>query len=230
MGLPLISSSPHLPILNSMHAILLGGGAISSALEEQLQLISAPIYHTYGMTETVSHVALRRLNGAERSEDFRPLPGVILGMDERGCLNIRAPMTNEQVLQTNDIVDLHADSSFRWLGRWDNVINSGGVKVQVEQVEQEIEREMGRWRGGEMKGRRFFVTGVSDETLGEKVALVVEGLPLSAEVEGQILTSLRNSLTRYEVPRAIVYAEHFSETPTGKIDRRATMGGLKRET
>ncbi|MFN8446139.1 MAG: AMP-binding protein, partial [Caldilineaceae bacterium] len=137
--------------LNAMHAILLGGGPVSATLEQQLQQIKAPIYHTYGMTETVSHVALRRVNGAEASEEFRPLPGVILGVDERGCLNIRAPMTSDQTVQTNDMVDLHANSSFHWLGRWDNVINSGGVKVQVEKVEQAIERLVGGWGDEEVR-------------------------------------------------------------------------------
>ena len=210
--------------IQNFSAILLGGGPVSASLEQALQQIQSPIYHTYGMTETVSHVALRRLNGEARSEDFRALPGVILGLDDRGCLNIRAPMTDDQLLQTNDIVELHNGDSFRWLGRWDNVINSGGVKVQVEKVENAVER-FGAWEIGE---RRFFVSGLPDERLGEMVTLVLEGAPLDATTEQKVLQRLRASLQAYEAPRNIRYAERFTYTPTGKIDRKAIVESLNR--
>lgn len=213
--------------LQDFHAILLGGGPVSQLLEEQLQPIRSPVYHTYGMTETVSHVALRRLNGAQASADFHPLPGVSLGIDERGCLNIRAPMTDDQLLQTNDLVDLHPDGSFRWLGRWDNVINSGGVKVQVEKVEQEIGKALAGLGDREIGERHFFVAGIADERLGEVVTLFVEGRPLETDVEEQLLLRLRNRLQRYQLPRKIVYAPIFSQTPTGKIDRKTTLSQIR---
>ena len=100
--------------------------------------LAVPVYHTYGMTETATHIALRRLNGPERSDAFVPLPGVELALDDRGCLAIRGAVTAGAWLQTNDIVDLRSDGSFVWLGRWDNVINTGGIKVQIEQVEAAV--------------------------------------------------------------------------------------------
>ncbi len=123
-----------------MKAILVGGAATSPALEQALQCITAPVYATYGMTETVSHIALRRLNGPPRSEWFTALPGVDLGVDQRGCLHITSAATNFQRIQTNDVVDLPDPMHFRLLGRADRVINSGGVKIQPEPVEQLIQR------------------------------------------------------------------------------------------
>jgi O-succinylbenzoic acid--CoA ligase len=207
--------------LNHMHAILLGGGPVSAGLEEQVQVIAAPVFHTYGMTETVSHIALRRLNGAMRAAHFVPLPGVQLGLDERGCLSICAEVTNGQRLQTNDLVDLHADGSFVWLGRWDNVINSGGVKVVVEKVEAAIEQAIQQATGS--AGQRFFVAARPDPRLGERVALLVEGPPLTPPQESALQAHLRHQLNPYERPRQIEYLPTFVNTPTGKIDRKATL-------
>jgi O-succinylbenzoic acid--CoA ligase len=201
--------------LNQLHALLLGGGPVSASLEALLQELQAPVYHTYGMTESATHIALRRLNGRQKSAAFVPLPGVQLTVDERGCLNICSAVTNGQVLQTNDIVDLRPDGSFVWLGRWDNVINSGGVKVQVEKVERAVEQ-------GNLGKRRFFVGALPDRRLGETVTLFIEGAALDDEQEQNLLAHLRTQLDKYELPRRIVYLPGFVETPTGKIDRRRT--------
>jgi O-succinylbenzoic acid--CoA ligase len=208
-------------LLDHMQAILLGGGPVSVGLEEQVQAIRAPLFHTYGMTETVSHIALRRLNGAQRSTQFAPLPGVQLGLDERGCLSICAEVTNGQRLQTNDLVDLQADGSFVWLGRWDNVINSGGVKVVVEKVEAAIEQATQQVEG--WSGRRFFVAARPDARLGERVTLLVEGPPLPSTHESALQAHLCNQLNPYEHPRQFEYLPTFVNTPTGKIDRKATL-------
>jgi O-succinylbenzoic acid--CoA ligase len=114
-------------ILDHMKAVLIGGAPISLALEEYSQRVQAPLYHTYGMTETVSHIALRRFNGPQRSDYFLPFDEVRLGKDARGCLTITSALTRGETLQTNDLVALQTDGSFRWLGRIDNVINSGGA-------------------------------------------------------------------------------------------------------
>lgn len=207
--------------LNAMSAILIGGGPVSFALHTQIETLSAPVYQTFGMTETATHFALRRLNGPEASEAYTPLPGVHLGRDERGCLNVRSPVTLGVTLQTNDLVELRADGSFVWLGRWDHVINSGGVKVHPEAVEQALERalyELG------FKKRRFFVAGLPHEHLGEEVTALFEGPPFPADVESQLVQILAERLSAYEAPRKFLYRDHFSETPTGKTDRLATLG------
>lgn len=209
-------------ILNGMQAILLGGGPVSPTLQAQLQRITAPIYHTYGMTETITHIALRCLNGPQASEAFTPLAGVELGIDARGCLNIRADITQDQVIQTNDLVDLRPDGSFVWLGRWDNVINSGGVKVQVEKVEQAIEKLLHEL-DLQLGERRFFVGALPDDRLGETVTLVMEGPSLAEPLEIALRKNLQQSLLKYEVPRNFYYLAQFTETPTHKIDRKANL-------
>ena len=223
----LLAGPPHYhAILNRMQAILIGGGPVSPALMAQLQTISAPIYHTYGMTETVSHIALRQLNGPQASTAFRPLLGVQLGIDERNCLNICADVTQDQVVQTNDLVDLRADGSFIWLGRWDNVINSGGVKVQVEKVENALEQVLHALDPKGLGERRFFVGPLPDARLGETVTVVLEGTPLPTPQEEAIRQRLGQVLDRYEIPRRFCYLPHLAETPTGKIDRKANLAQI----
>ncbi|RMD93492.1 MAG: acyl-CoA synthetase, partial [Calditrichaeota bacterium] len=126
-------------ILNRMKAILLGGAPVSEELKNSIQKIEAPVYHTFGMTETASHVALRRLNGREATEKYYPLPGIKIGTDERGCLWIRGAVTDHKLITTNDLVELDSDGGFFWLGRLDNVINTGGIKVPAEKIEQKID-------------------------------------------------------------------------------------------
>ena len=210
-------------ILNRMKGILVGGAPVSEALSVQLQSLRTPIYHTYAMTETVSHVALRRLNGPEASDTFHPLPGVELGLDPRGCLTIRAGVTNGQTLQTNDLVELKADGAFKWLGRIDNVINSGGVKVQVERVETVLDRVLYHYRAGLFAQRRFFVGSVDHPRLGQAVTTIIEGQPFSTEVEAEIRAELSQSLSKYEIPRHFYFTDRLLETPTGKIDRQANL-------
>jgi O-succinylbenzoic acid--CoA ligase len=229
--------------LNRMAAILVGGAPVSAALEQQTQALAAPVYHTYGMTETATHVALRRLNGPDASPWFHPLPGVEVATDDRGCLRLTGPMTLGRWLQTNDLVDLAIlpgqpsqapagsddgsrstvhTASFRWLGRWDNVINSGGVKVQVEAVEAAVGQA---WQALGLAERRFFVAGLPDPRLGERVTLWVEGDPLPAEQQAALAAAMAQALHAYEVPRQVFYAPRFAETATGKIDRWASLPG-----
>jgi O-succinylbenzoic acid--CoA ligase len=209
--------------LDTLHAILVGGGPITPALEIQIRQLAAPVYHTYGMTETATHVALRRLNGTDASPAFVLLPGVAAGVDDRGCLHLRGAMTDGMVIQTNDLVELQPDHTFIWIGRWDNVINSGGVKVHVENVEAALatlaadQPELGLAR------RRYFVAALPDARLGQSVTLVIEGAALQEDQTQQLRWAASQMLPRHHAPRQIIYTEHFAETPTGKIDRAATL-------
>ena len=204
-----------LPVLDHMRAVLLGGAPLPAGLEARLGAIRAAVYHTYGMTETVSHVALRRLNGPERSDHFTALPGVTLGTDARGCLTVRAAVTRYQLLVTSDRIELLDERRFRWLGRADLVINSGGVKVQPEVVEAALET----WLAAADAGRRLFVAARADPRLGEAVTLYVEG---SAPLPNGWQEALRNQLPPHHVPRAVQYVARFRQTATGKTDPRAT--------
>jgi O-succinylbenzoic acid--CoA ligase len=228
-----LQGAPHeRAILDGMKGILIGGAPVSQMLEERLQCITAPLYHTYGMTETVSHIALRRLNGPQRSACYVPFDGVRLGQDERGCLTITSALSRGETLQTNDLVELYANGSFRWLGRIDNVINSGGIKVQIEKVEIALEAWLARYQEGRYADRRFFVGALPDSRLGEMVIAAIEGEPfgggetLSPEMTATIRHMLQHVLTPYEIPRQWYFIPRFLETPTGKIDRSANLQRL----
>jgi O-succinylbenzoic acid--CoA ligase len=219
-------------ILNGMKAILIGGAPVSQIVEHRLQRITAPIYHTYGMTETVSHIALKRLNGPQRSDCYVPFDDVRLGQDARGCLTITSVLSQGQMLYTNDLVELLPNGTFRWLGRIDNVINSGGFKVQIEKVETAIEAWLASYKDGCYAERRFFVGALPDDRLGQTVIAVIEGEPfgsghtMSPEITGTIRHALQQSLSPYEIPRQWYFLPQLLETPTGKIDRLATIQRL----
>ncbi len=216
-----------LPILNEMKAILVGGAPVSASLQAQLQRIRAPIYHTYGMTETVTHIALRRLNGPRADSAFIPLPGVKTGLDKRGCLTIRSAVTGGKTLRTNDLVELYPGGSFVWRGRIDNVINSGGVKVQVEKVESALEGALLRVAGERYAQRRFFVGPMEDVRLGQMVVAVIEGAAFSAAEIDEMKRLLQETLNQYEVPRRFYFLTELAETPTGKIDRATSLKHLQ---
>lgn len=191
--------------LHHFENILIGGGPISATLEAQLQGIEAKMYHTYGMTETASHVALRTVNGANRSEAFSALPGIRFSTDARGCLVIHAKDWGLAELVTNDVVQLLDETRFVWLGRADNVINSGGVKLHPEQIEHLLEAQL---------PGNFFVAGLPDDLLGQKLVLVVEGPESPIDF---------SSLPKVQRPKAVYFLPRFSYTETDKINRAKTL-------
>ncbi len=218
-----LNSRPEfLSILNGMKAILVGGAATGPGLERALPIISAPVYATYGMTETVSHIALRRLNGPDRSDFFTALAGVQLGTDERGCLNILAAASNFERVQTNDVVEMPDRMHFRVVGRADLIINSGGVKIQPEPIEQIILASL----SGFGLSARLFVAGLPDERLGQRVVVISEQLTVSSEQWASIQDEVRLQLGPYCVPRTWLAIPAFAETATGKLDRNQTMARL----
>jgi O-succinylbenzoic acid--CoA ligase len=169
------------------------------------------------------------LNGQQASDYFVPLEGVKLGLTPQGCLTVASVMTNQQTLATNDLVDLQADGSFRWLGRIDNVINSGGVKVQAEIVESALHKLFREYQGGILSNRRFCVGPLEHPQLGQAVVAVVEGQPIGQAILADIRLQLWRSrlLKKYEVPRYFFFLSRFLETATGKIDRYANLAGLR---
>ncbi len=223
LQLETLLAGPERARVDAMHAVLVGGGPINRALAEAIAPLHAPIYHTYGMTETATHVALRRLSGPAGSNTFIPLPGVALRLDARGSLAIQGPMTEGGWVQTNDLVNLHNDGSFVWLGRLDNVVNTGGIKVHIEPLEAVLETLLPELLGGAWDGRRFAIAAQPDARLGQMVVLLLEGASWPDDVQGTLLRALRERLGPYEAPRVLHYADRFAETSTGKIDRAATL-------
>ncbi|WPP50620.1 AMP-binding protein [Catalinimonas niigatensis] len=212
--------------LNAMKAILVGGAAVDHTLEKHIRdKISAPVFGTYGMTETVSHIALRRINGPEATDTYQILPGVEVKKDWRDCLSIRGAVSNYQWLQTNDIVEFSDERHFRWLGRADNVINSGGIKIYTEALESKLQEAMHTIG----IARHFFLAGLPDERLGEKLCLTIEGKRMNNEQEKQLNTWMKAHLHPYEVPKNIFYLSEFIYTPSGKIQRRQSLEMIQKK-
>ena len=208
--------------LNQLKAILVGGAAVDASLAKAVRALTVPVYLTYGMTETASHIALCRLNGPDATTAYKVLPGIHVAQDARHCLTVRADVTDDKLITTNDRIKLLDAHTFEWLGRADFVINSGGVKVPAEKVEQVLEVALAELE----LNRRAFVTGMPDERLGQTVTAVLEGPPLTPEEEARLLSLLRNRLAKYERPRQLRYAAKFRETASGKLDRPGTVRGL----
>ncbi len=197
--------------------MLLGGAPVSELLLQEIQALKMPAYQSYGMTETVSHVALRRLNGDAPQEDYQVLPGVEFGIDVRDCLHLRGAVTNVELVQTNDLVEITSPNSFHWLGRADSVINSGGVKISLDKIDKVV--------GGilqEMEvATEYFCWHEPDEKLGQKLVLFLEGegAVLNTKI---LLEKISDRVKRYETPKAVYFAKEFERTPTAKIDKITT--------
>ncbi|MCK5400295.1 MAG: AMP-binding protein [Flavobacteriaceae bacterium] len=198
--------------LDSIKTLIVGGATVSQSLQEKVKDISTKVYATYGMTETVTHIAIKPLNHFNEESYFRLLPEISISVDERDCLIVDAPRLNSKTIVTNDIVKLHSKTEFEVLGRFDNMINSGGIKLFPEQIEAKLAAKM---------SQRFFIASKKDKTLGDKLILVLEGK------SNVINTDIFNDLDTYEIPKHIYAVTHFKETSTGKILRAETLKLLK---
>ncbi len=204
--------------LHLLRKLIVGGGAVSANLKRFVQGIDTKIYETYGMTETVTHIAARRINPKKEKEQpipFKTLPHVSISTDDRNCLVIDAPKVTEGTLVTNDVVQRISKKKFLLKGRFDNVINSGGIKLYPEEIESKLE---------EIIAHRFFITSLPDDALGEKLVLMVES-EFSEEALRSLEREVKNfkKLNKFEIPKKIYFVEKFEETPNGKIHRGNTL-------
>ena len=193
--------------LTNIKKIIIGGVKIHKSLEQELVKLPNEIYETYGMTETITHIAAKRVG--ERA--FTVLPNVTVSSNENNCLVVHAKKINPEPIVTNDIVEIVSDTQFVWLGRFDNVINSGGIKLIPEKIEEKLSTHI---------PRRYFVYGQADDVLGEKVVLYVEGEPIAIDEE------VFSVLDKNEKPKNIVFIPKFTVTATGKIVRKESIDSL----
>ncbi len=198
--------------------IIVGGGVISDNLKEQLVKIKTKVYETYGMTETVSHIALKRINSRKKYKKninlFKALPNINLSIDERNCLIINAPQLSDELIVTNDIVDLVTRKKFVWKGRYDNVINSGGIKLYPEEIEDKLKS---------LIPYRYFISSIPDNATGNKLILIIEQiLDSETSILHKKIADLQ-TLSKYEIPKEIFFVPYFIETENGKIQRTKTL-------
>ena len=213
-----ILESKHPHLLNNLDKVLIGGAPLSSRSREELARFQCECYETYGMTETVSHIALRLVNTDMKQPYFETLPGIDISLDSRGCLVISADYLGQPVV-TNDLVEFVAPGKFLWLGRFDNVINTGGVKVLPEKIEKAM---MAVFQNHDLD-HRFFIAALPDERLGHRVVLVIEGVQFSSESFPAALEDLRATVSAYEFPREVYTIPKFLLTETQKVDRKKTL-------
>lgn len=198
-----------IPFLNRIKYLIIGGAKLNVQLIQQLEDVSTAIYETYGMTETVSHIALKRLG----EPYFTLLPSIEISLDNRGCLVIHAPSLYTEPIVTNDVVDLVSANQFKLKGRVDNIINSGGIKIYPEALEEQLSAFI---------SRRFFFTSEPNAILGEQLILIIEGDAF------EVPASFFAKFSKFQLPKKIYFISDFVETPTKKINRALTKALLKR--
>ncbi|NVK50552.1 MAG: AMP-binding protein [Cyclobacteriaceae bacterium] len=203
--------------LQEIKHVLIGGAPSSVLLQQQLAEHKIQAWQSFGMTETVSHIALAKING--RTLWYHPLPGVQIGQDDREALWIKSPMSGNLRIQTNDRVSINSSGSFRWLGRVDFVVNSGGIKIFPEVLEAQIESTVNDL----FPEKRFILGGLPDSILGEKLVLLIESKDQNQQRAKILLDQLRTILSRYESPRDVIFVKQFDETASGKINRIKTL-------
>ena len=160
--------------ISRVNKLIVGGGVVSQELERKIQKISTEVYATYGMTETITHIAVKKLNHIHNEKShYKILPNIAISQDQRNCLVISAPKIVKDIVITNDVVELISETEFKWLGRIDNVINSGGIKLHPEEIEKKL---------SQIISQRFFVAGIPDSKLGEKLILIIEKNVISSAV------------------------------------------------
>ena len=213
--------------LRQIRQLIIGGGAIPQDVESQLRSFPNAVWSTYGMTETLSHIALRRISGKDASQWYSPFRGVELslfnGQGNIGQLVINAPHVCQERLITNDIVEIRQDNTdkqFRIIGRTDNVICSGGIKLHIEEIEEQLRPHL---------PMPFCISKKEDEKFGEVAVLLIEHQSSAAsECKEPILDICRKTLPAYSVPKEIICVGQIPLTGTGKIDRATAQNLAKK--
>lgn len=205
--LQVFNSFSNYEFFKNIDTLLIGGTAIRSELKAMFRDVNNQTYETYGMAETCSHIALRKISGSNPDKYFETLPGITVDTDERGCLLVKAPYL-EGGVQTNDVVELVDEEHFLWKGRFDNLINTGGIKIKPEELEAEISKVL------EMD---FAIIGIPDKKLGQKIALVIESdKPLN---EKELQKVLAEELESHQMPKNFFYINELPRNSAYKIER-----------
>jgi len=192
--------------------LIIGGAAVSESLKSKISQTlkisdsQTKIYETYGMSETLSHIALKEIYPTQ-NDYFTVFENVSISKDERGCLKISAPDLNSEILQTNDLVEIINGNQFKFLGRMDNVINSGGAKIFPEELEALVKKEI---------PNEVVFLGIKDEILGQKLIAVIEGEKSDDSIKKMREIQFEKS---FHKPKEIIFVDEIPRTPNGKVSR-----------
>ena len=198
-------------LLKNIEILIIGGSPLDQETMADLFSLGGPrCFVTYGMTETLSHIAVAEIAKFGQLV-YKALPDVRFSVDGRECLVANVPYIQSAPFVTNDVVELVDDKSFLWKGRFDNVVISGGVKLFPETIERKISH---------LFDRRFYMTWMHDPKLGQKLVLKIEDLPWTAANVDSLLSSVSKCVDRYEMPRDVLFSEKFEETSSGKVIRK----------
>lgn len=202
--------------ISQIKKIIVGGGIVSDELKKKIEFLPTKVYHTFGMTESITHMAVKPLNRSAgftaENDYYKILPNIKISQDKRGCLIINAPKLSDKILITNDLVEIQSRNKFKWLGRYDHIINSGGVKLIPEQIEEKL---------AGLIQQRFFISGRADKVLGEKLILIIEGAEQPDLLRKIVKFHKENPtiLNNFEIPKQIYFVKEFKETESKKILR-----------
>ena len=197
--------------LQNIENLLIGGAAISESMENSLlQIPNITAWHSYGMTETITHIAVRKLSKQDKNKRYIPFSDVIIGVNNESQLIINYKAIGVNNLKTNDIANIFEDGSFTIIGRADNVIISGGIKLHPEKIEGKISKYL---------SNSIFVGGIPDEKLGAKLVLFIQDNSVDPISTDEVFDRLYNNLSKYELPKKIIFLKEFTRSKNGKIDR-----------
>ncbi|MBT8260653.1 MAG: AMP-binding protein [Bacteroidia bacterium] len=205
-----------LEYLDRVKTLIVGGAAVTRDLIDKVKYAPCEIFETFGMTETITHIATRPINNLNGNDlpPFTAMEDVTISTDDRNCLVVTAHHLNDEKIVTNDVIKIHSENTFELIGRIDNVINTGGIKVFPERIERKLDSII---------HERFFITDQRDDVLGYRVVLILES---DSEVMENVDFS---SLDKYQIPKAIFTVPKFAETASGKINRRKTLDLVRKK-
>ncbi len=205
----ILESDQGMKFLKTAKVIIAGGAALNKSLRDKIFELKLPVFETYGMTETISHIALK--NVGQGQDYFKILEDVNIETNTNNCLRILSPTTENEWVQTNDVIEIVGKGCFVLKGRADNIINSGGLKIQLEEIERKLADHF-QWPN------RYFCYGKADEKLGQKLVLVIESHEKIVD-----LTDLTPVFSKFEVPKEIFFVKNFVETASAKVDKIRTI-------
>ncbi len=217
MQIHYLQQQHQLDALNKIDTLLLGGAALNPSLTQALQPLTTQVYFGSGMTETASHIALQRINGVQATSYFTCLPGVAITLNEEACAVIHTPF--HEALLTHDRIEMQGENRFVVLGRTDNIVNSGGIKIELEKVESAIDKALTNLK---MNFYSYCAYHQPDDRLGEALMVIIESEPWDASTMEEFKNELKDQLEKVEIPQHIYFTTQLEFTSSGKIDRKGS--------